>query len=76
MSAHSVAELTASTFVLNGERRPYHTQTVAQLLQTLALADKRVAVEVNAAIVPRSQHALHALAPDDRVEIIFAIGGG
>jgi hypothetical protein len=49
MSAHSVAELTASTFVLNGERRPYHTQTVAQLLQTLALADKRVAVEVNAA---------------------------
>ncbi len=50
--------------------------TVADLLRTLALADKRVAVEVNGDIVPRSQHGTHELAQDDRVEVVVAVGGG
>ena len=50
--------------------------TVAQLLAERGLAERRVAVEVNLAIVPKSQHAAHTLAEADRVEIIQALGGG
>lgn len=50
--------------------------TVAALLALEGLADRRVAVEVNRTIVPRSQHASHGLDADDRVEIVHAIGGG
>jgi len=63
--------------VLNGERRDFQPPlTVADLLATIGLGDRRVAVEVNQAIVPRGRHASHALAEGDRVEIIQAIGGG
>ncbi len=62
---------------LNGElRRLQEPLTVAQLLTHLGLAGKRVAVEVNARIVPKSRHAEHALRDGDRVELIQAIGGG
>ena len=40
------------------------------------LAEKRVAVEVNLEIVPRSRHATRVLGEGDRVEIVHAIGGG
>lgn len=50
--------------------------TLAQLLDRLGLAGKRLAVEVNRDIVPRGEHATHALRDGDRVEIIHAIGGG
>lgn len=50
--------------------------TVLELLQAQGLADRRVAVEVNGEIVPRSRHAEHALASGDRVEIVHALGGG
>lgn len=50
--------------------------TVVDLLGMLDMAERRVAVEVNRAIVPRSQHPNHALTTDDRVEIVHAIGGG
>jgi sulfur carrier protein len=49
---------------------------VAQLLREIGLAEKRVAVEVNLEIVPRSEHSAHALNDRDRVEIVQAIGGG
>ncbi len=51
-------------------------QTVARLLEELELADKRVAVEVNQEIVPRSRYQAHQLHNADRVEIVRAIGGG
>jgi len=63
--------------VLNGQ--PYECPaptTVAGLLEAIGLGHKRVAVEVNQRIVPRSRHATLDLAPDDRVEIVHAIGGG
>jgi len=50
--------------------------TVAQLLDAMDLAGKRVAVEVNREIVPKSRHAEVALRDDDRIEIVAAIGGG
>lgn len=50
--------------------------SIATLLDELSLTGRRIAVEVNQDIVPRSQHAEHRLAAGDRVEIIHAIGGG
>jgi sulfur carrier protein len=62
---------------LNGELRTLDPgASIADLLRLEGLADRRVAVEVNGAIVPRSTHAAHALAEGDRVEVVHALGGG
>jgi len=59
-----------------------HTRTVPadcsveSLLQELGMAGQRVAVEVNQTVVPRGEHGRTRLEPDDRVEVIRAIGGG
>ncbi|MEC7814982.1 MAG: sulfur carrier protein ThiS [Pseudomonadota bacterium] len=50
--------------------------TIAALIERLALAGKRLAVEVNEDIVPRSEHPGFALSDGDRVEVVHAIGGG
>lgn len=50
--------------------------TVASLIAELDLAGKRLAVEVNEEVVPRSRHAERVLASGDEVEIVHAIGGG
>lgn len=50
--------------------------TVAALLERQGLAERRVAVEVNREIVPRSAHADRVLADGDRVEVVHALGGG
>lgn len=62
---------------LNGEafELPDGT-TVAELIDRLDLAGRRVAVELNLDIVPRSQHATTALREGDQVEVVHAIGGG
>ncbi|HET7921515.1 MAG TPA: sulfur carrier protein ThiS [Gammaproteobacteria bacterium] len=63
--------------LLNGTPTPVaDSLTAAELLRQLALAGKRVALEVNGEIVPRSTHAGFRFSPDDRVEIVHAIGGG
>lgn len=63
--------------VLNGQPRQLATPvTVQQLLHLEGLAERRVAVEVNGEIVPRSQHGERPLAPGDRIEIVHALGGG
>lgn len=62
---------------LNGE--PYSLEaglTAADLIDQLALTGRRVAVEINEEIVPRSQLAITPLAEDDQVEVVHAIGGG
>ncbi|MFN3581602.1 MAG: sulfur carrier protein ThiS [Pseudomonas sp.] len=62
---------------LNGEATTLeHATTVAGLIEGLGLAGKRLAVELNLEILPRSQHAQTQLAEGDRVEIVQAIGGG
>ena len=49
---------------------------VSALLSTLDLAGKKVAVERNGEIVPRSAHASTLLADGDQLEIVVAVGGG
>jgi sulfur carrier protein len=62
---------------VNGELRCFDVvPTVIALLGQLGLAGKRVAVELNGEIVPRSRHAAQALAEGDRLEIVVAVGGG
>lgn len=62
---------------LNGEAHDLpEAGTVASLLATLTLDTRKIAVERNAAIVPRSLYAATALAPGDRLEIVHFIGGG
>jgi sulfur carrier protein len=63
--------------VLNGEARSVPDGlTAQQLLEQLGLAGRRLALEVNEQIVPRSRFEAHSLRPGDRVEIVHAIGGG
>ena len=63
--------------VVNGkEMQLAEPVSIAQLLQQLELENRRLAVEVNQAIVPRSQHASHQLQTGDKIEIVHAIGGG
>ncbi len=63
--------------LLNGtEKTLDEAPTVAVLLRDLGVADRRVAVEVNHEIVPRSMHAKRVLGDNDRVEVVVAIGGG
>ncbi len=63
--------------VVNGEARSFSAPlSVAQLVESLELAGKRIAVEKNGEIVPRSRHAETALADGDRLEIVVAVGGG
>ena len=62
---------------LNGETRQTPPETtIATLLTAEGLAGRRVAIEVNGAIVPRAQHPQHVLQDGDRVEIVHALGGG
>ncbi len=63
--------------LLNGERRELAAgSTVDELLAMLELRGRRVAVEVNGAVVPRGDHAQRRLDEGDCVELIGAIGGG
>jgi len=62
---------------VNGEpRQVAETCSVAQLIEEMGLTGRRLAVEVNLDIVPRSSHASHQLQAGDKVEIVHAIGGG
>lgn len=62
---------------LNGEKMQVPTEiSAAGLIDHLKLADKRLALEVNQEIVPRSQYAEVMIKDNDTVEIVHAIGGG
>lgn len=63
--------------LLNGEPHQLDQPlTLSALINQLGLTGKRLAVELNLEIVPRSQHADTRLSEGDRVEIVHAIGGG
>jgi sulfur carrier protein len=62
---------------INGEHRQFDAPlNCAQLITRLELAGKRVALERNGEIVPRSRYAEQSLAEGDRLEIVVAVGGG
>ena len=63
--------------ILNGAPRKFDAPlTVSQLLDAIGDGQRRVAVEVNLEIVPRTAHPTRMLAAGDRVEIVHALGGG
>ena len=63
--------------LLNGdEREVAEVSSVADLVASLGLDSRKVAVERNLEIVPRSTYADTALADGDRIEIVTFIGGG
>ena len=62
---------------LNGNSREVPDNlSASELILSLGLANRRLALEINREIVPRSTFESHILQPDDRVEIVHAIGGG
>ncbi|MBL8553052.1 MAG: sulfur carrier protein ThiS [Phenylobacterium sp.] len=62
---------------VNGEVRSFEgVADVAGLVAALGLNTRKVAVERNLEIVPRSVYASTALADGDRIEIVTFIGGG
>ncbi len=62
--------------LVNGEPRELSAGTVAAMVGELGLDTRKVAVERNLAIVPRSRFAETALREGDRIEIVHFIGGG
>jgi thiamine biosynthesis protein ThiS len=69
------------TLTLNGERRVFEGPaegplSLSALLTTLGLDTRKVAVERNEEIVPRSRYAETWLASGDTLEIVHFIGGG
>jgi sulfur carrier protein len=63
--------------VVNGAPREFPAPlTFTQLLDELDLAGRRLAVERNGEIVPRSRFGESRLADGDRIEVVIAVGGG
>ena len=63
--------------VLNGAPREFPAPlTFDQLIDELALAGRRLAVERNGEIVPRSRFGEARVADGDRIEVVMAVGGG
>ena len=63
--------------MVNGEERSFDAVgVVADLVASLGLDQRKVAVERNLQIVPRSAYAATALSDGDRIEIVHFIGGG
>ena len=65
------------SLTINGEPRSFPAPlSVAGLVETLELAGKRVAIERNGEIVPRSTYPQTSLADGDKLEVVVAVGGG
>jgi sulfur carrier protein len=63
--------------VLNGRSHQVDSGVrIDRLVAALGFAGKRIAVERNGQIVPRSRHGETEVQPGDRIEIVVAVGGG
>jgi sulfur carrier protein len=64
--------------IINGKSRSFELvqMSAAQLVEQLELVGKRLAIELNGEIVPRSQFADTPLSNGDKLEIVGAVGGG
>ena len=61
---------------VNGDTREVAARTVLALVEELGFDVRKVAVERNLAIVPRSLHATTVLEEGDRIELVQFVGGG
>jgi sulfur carrier protein len=65
------------TLRINGQPRQFPAPlSIAELVLELDLSGKRIAVEKNGEIVPRSQHGNAQVVDGDQLEIVVAVGGG
>ena len=65
------------TVSINGEKRQFpESISLATLIEQMGLTGKRIALERNGDIVPRSTFSQQQLANEDRLEIVVAVGGG
>ena len=72
-----MAQPSPNSIHLNGAPAPLAAgDTVASLVARLGFGGKRIAVELNGANLPRSEHAKRVLVDGDRLEIVHAVGGG
>ena len=63
--------------IVNGATQRFERPlNVQALLEELAMAGKKVAVERNGELVPKSAHAQTVIADGDQLEIVVAVGGG
>jgi sulfur carrier protein len=63
--------------LVNGSARSFERpMPIADLVAALALAGKKIAVEKNGEIVPKSAHGATMVGDGDRLEIVVAVGGG
>ncbi|WP_455206979.1 sulfur carrier protein ThiS [Kaarinaea lacus] len=62
---------------INGTTQKFDDNlTAAQLVEKLGMQGRRIAMEVNQEILPRSEYETYQLRENDQVEIIHAVGGG
>ncbi len=65
------------TLQINGVSQTFERNlNVAEIIQRLALAGKKLAIEYNGELVPRSRYGECHVADGDRLEIVMAVGGG
>jgi thiamine biosynthesis protein ThiS len=63
-------------FVNGAERQLPQSISISDLIEDMGMTGKRVALERNGEIVPRSTFAIQQLAEGDKLEIVVAVGGG
>jgi sulfur carrier protein len=62
---------------INGSPQIFeHPINITDLVASLELTGKRIAIECNSEIVPRSLFSQHLLADGDKIEVVVAVGGG
>ena len=65
------------TLTINGEIRQFtQALSVAALIDEMGFTGKRIALERNGEIVPRSTFASQQLSDGDKLEVVVAVGGG
>ncbi len=63
--------------IVNGEKLDFpNSLNIEEFIDYLGFQNQRIAIEVNEAIVPKSNHSTYTLSNNDRVEVINAVGGG
>ena len=63
--------------ILNGKQTNLDNYiTAQQLLSEMGYQDKRIALEINGEVIPKSEYSNKIIAENDEIEIIIAVGGG
>lgn len=61
---------------INGEMREIDGQSVLQLIESLSIDPRKIAVERNLEILPKGEYASTQLTDGDSIEIVHFVGGG